>query len=174
MTERVTNTRWQGKSAELKPALIQPWPGPPPSATEIVQGPLSPVCGRNPGPRRASLRVPDSYFADLSKSPLRHTGRRIPRDDFTRRNRGAPRPSHSSARTFRAQNLQSIHEESPSPSQRHPRTSHNSYRSFGLDEDTYYDGLGPSDEEDEEPLYEDSFFHWEEESTLFSDLMEEA
>ncbi|KAF9469353.1 hypothetical protein BDZ94DRAFT_1152023, partial [Collybia nuda] len=28
--------------------------------------------------------------------------------------------------------------------------------------------------EEEEPLHEDSFFHWEEESTLFSDLMEEA
>lgn len=118
------------------------------------------------------LRVPDSHFADFSKSPLRH--RRNPGDDFTRRNRDAPRPLHSSARTFRARNLQPIHEETPSPTQRHPRASHNSYRSFGLDEDTYYDGPSPSDEEDEEPLYEDSFFHWEEESTLFSDLMEEA
>jgi hypothetical protein len=82
-----------------------------------------------------------------------------------------------SSNTRSARFLTPIREESPL-AQGHARHSRSftDYRDFN--DDTLYDGLDDAnikneDDDADESDAEDSFFHWEEENTLFSDLMEE-
>lgn len=108
-------------------------------------------------------------FKPPSRSPLRY--RRAPGD----LSRGtACRPSNASTRATRF--LMPIREEGPSV-RGHSR-SLTDCCDFNLNDDTMYDGPDhPNNREEDndadESDFEDSFFHWEEESTLFSDLMEE-
>jgi hypothetical protein len=108
-------------------------------------------------------------FKPPTRSPLRY--KRAPGD----LSRGtACRPSNANTRSTRF--LTPIREESPRL-RRHSRHSRSftDYRNF---DDTLYDEPDDVNTKEEgndadESDFEDSFFHWEEESTLFSDLMEE-
>ncbi|KAG5642885.1 hypothetical protein DXG03_001927 [Asterophora parasitica] len=76
-----------------------------------------------------------------------------------------PRPWKKSPRARYSRPRHSL--ATPSPLQGNPW----SIRGFGPDDETFYDS-GPDDDHDDGDDHDYSFFHWEEESTLFSDLLD--
>lgn len=79
-----------------------------------------------------------------------------------------------------APNIRSRVPDTPSPSPRYKKAPQVplDYQFFGLDDETFYDDERPDDKDegDRESHSEndnDNSFHWEDENTLFSDLLEE-